>query len=207
MKFELIRPNDEILTPGSRVVSRSWFQWFRELAGNLGFDRSVAVYDRLHFPARLLDDTGATLSRAAIDGNLTGVGFPHSSDEYVQIEGRLPNNYRDGSDVVPYLVWAPSNTNTDDCLWSFEYAFAADGSLFSATSETKADAGGGTAGAGQLVEFTTITGTALRKGDNVLMRFGRVGADGDDTFSGVAILLGVGLAYPVESIGEKARHP
>lgn len=136
-------------------------------------------------------------------GNVSTYGFATGDFFYGAFE--IPHNYKEGSDLDVHIHWAPSSTNTGDCVWAFEYTIANKNGTFGATAILAAtQAGSGTALKHQYLEFSpTITGTSIKVGAIIMYRLLRNAVG--DTFTGTALGCSLGIHYQCDSIGSNAE--
>lgn len=116
----------------------------------------------------------------------------------------IPHDYKEGTAIYPHIHWSPSNTNTGNCVWQFDYVKEnINGTFSSVTNLTITQAGSGTALGHQLAETNIpIPGTGMKIGDIVIFRLGR--ATGD-AFTGDAFLHSVGVHYEIDKVGSDAK--
>lgn len=114
----------------------------------------------------------------------------------------IPHNYREGTDLEVHVHWAPSSTNTGNCVWKFNAVAAGmEGGAFTAIAEmTATDAGGGVALGHQYASFGSISGVGHQIGDIIAFELKRPTGD---AFTGDAFLLSIGIHYQCDSIGSK----
>jgi hypothetical protein len=206
MKLNFPNASDPIVE-GEKPMARSWLRWFGRLFSILGLDGSLIIWRDLWTDTNAMTrDRG--LSTVTIATNITGIGFPAASDCAAQFAVRLPNDYVSGDDLGAFLEWAPDNTDTKNVRWVLEYSVASLGDVATAVgTKTKTVASDGVALALQRETFTDIDGASLVKGDVILIRISRKGADSADDYTGNAVLFGVGIKYSSEGIGEVEQHP
>jgi len=199
------RPGEEALDGGTVGFSRPWRNWFGDLWNEFGFNFKDPIYNGRFFSFSELDnDVGAGF--VLINGRLGALGLDNASTEGLGFSMRLPNDYVKGTDLKPYIVWAPSNAGTGTVLWYIDYSILTEGTAVPAatTIQTTANASGTTHQV-EREEMTDITGTSFTRGDILLGTISRVG--GSDTYGADALLLGVGFEYQVQGKGSRQAHP
>lgn len=200
-------PRTEQPVAGSTRMDREWYAWLRRLWVALGFDAAAPRYGDLWCDAHAMHEVGGG-SLSVISGDVDGASFAAASTTERWFTARLPNDYRDGTDVSPFLEWAPTDTNTGNCLWSLTLAPAADGETMAAAAAlTELSAGPGTANKVERVEFDDVDGDDFVRGTVIAGRIARMGADGTDTYSAASVMFGVGFKYRREGVGAERGHP
>lgn len=143
---------------------------------------------------------------STLTGNLKAVSCSASGATSIRFTGRLPNDYREGTPIYPYVAWAPSNTDTGNCRWQMRYWIGGSGDTISQTEhDAKDDAAGGTALVCQTTQMDAVSGTSFKKGDSVVITLQRRGAS--DTFTGVAYMLEFGIKYQRRGVGTPKAFP
>lgn len=135
-------------------------------------------------------------------GALRAYAFDKTADEELFFSVSMPHDWKEGSDIVAHVHWAPKDTDTGDVVWALEYSWANRNATFPAPTTITAavDAGDGTAHKHQtVVELGTISGTGKTISSILLCRVYRdVSADDYDND---AFLIEVGFHYQVDAIG------
>lgn len=192
----------EPITQAGQTAARTWFNFFHEIVASLGHSAEVTIYAEKSFD---LLSTNQSSSTVAVFGSYRAVEFANGSTVDCFASWTLPNNYIDGTELTPYVEWAPSSTNTGDVVWHITYDFASSGELWGTSTVSLTTAGGGTASARQVATFDNISGTGLAKGMTGLFKLSRVGGDAADTFTGTAIGISFGLKYRVQGVGHEVQ--
>jgi hypothetical protein len=173
---------------------------------------SGVIYNQLSIsPLQMHAETVENPSKASFGGgssltyHFTGTG---TSAQYLFGGVELPNDYKEGTDLVPYIKWASDATGAGDVAWNMAYDLVIPGfAVSSVTSVTGAATTAiGTAFFGQTSELTAITGTALEIGSVILFRLGRDPADSRDTLDDDVSLLSVGFYYRTDGVGSTAKQ-
>ena len=147
-----------------------------------------------------------TVETTATRPDLKLLDFDASTKEYAQFAIAMPKSWNLGT-VSFQAFWAPGNTNTGNCIWGLQGVGVpddgtADVAFGSAVEVT--DAGGG-AVEDVLVAGTsgaiTIDGTPADD-DYTFFQIYRDAADGSDTFTGDARLLGIKLFYTTDAAND-----
>lgn len=187
-------------------IARSWSQWLRDFWASCGFSPSVQQHSDLTVTGAEMDLSISGISWTAYVGNLYLPEFPAGADEGAAATIRLPNNYREGTALKPYLEWAPADAAAGDVDWRFEYLQVRNGAILAvaATNLDETSAAPGVASQPTRVEFDDIA-LDLRKGDSIIIRLWRLGTG--DTYAAGAHLVSCGLKYVIDGVGAEAAHP
>jgi hypothetical protein len=117
----------------------------------------------------------------------------------------LKHDYKEGSDVTPHVHFhiqsAPAG-GTDNIKWQIKYTFARDGVTFAPVTTIVKEMAVTTQYASYRADFTAITGTNLKIGDQCCFNLSRIAASADD-FAGDLYLQTVGLHYQIDTIGSR----
>ena len=116
----------------------------------------------------------------------------------------IPHSYKEGSNLVFHVHWAPVNTNAGNVLWQITYCITRDTAVQSAETTIEIQqAAPGVAWEQNRADFPAINGAALLIGDQIDFRFFRNPADGDDTYGSDAIVKTVGFHYEKDTVGSR----
>ncbi len=132
--------------------------------------------------------------------------FDASTAEYAQFAVAMPKSWNLGT-VTFQAWWTPSNTNTGNCIFGLQGVSCSDSDtadVVFGTAQEVTDAGIGT------VEDVQVTGTssamtiAGSPADNDMTFFQvyRDAADGSDTFTGDARLIGIKMYYTTDAAND-----
>lgn len=173
------------------------------LAGNYAIDTTARwVGEFVSMKAGQEDATNPPTFGASLSGTIYTWRFPASSDVYLHAAWRVPNDYEEGTDIKPAVVWSPNGTNTGNCRWELTYSITNPGSAFPAeTAVTRTDAASGTTDAPQISGFTDISGTGIERGAILEFTIARLGSDAGDTFTASANGHGVLFHYQRNATG------
>lgn len=187
---------------GAGLPTRPFFRWLYEFWEGFGFGEREVWND---LPLR----QQAIGTVAIISGSIWGVSCPDgSTTEVLRVTANLPNNYVEGTDLLPYIRWAPANTDTGICRWRLNLWVGGDGDVVTEQVETHSDdAAGGTANIRQTKQGTAFDGAAFKKGDTLIFNLQRIGGSASDTFAGTAYMLDFGIKYRIEGAGTTAPFP
>ena len=142
----------------------------------------------------------------ALRPDLKVLDFDAGTAEYAQFAIAMPKSWNLGT-VTFQAFWAPGNTNTGNCIWGLQgvsVANDATADVVFGTAQEVTDAGGG-AVEDVLVTSTssaiTIAGTPADDYYTFFQVY-RDAADGSDTFTGDARLLGIKLFYTTDAAND-----
>ena len=142
----------------------------------------------------------------ALRPDLKVLDFDAATAEYAQFAIAMPKSWNLGT-VTFQAFWAPGNTNTGNCIWGLQgvsVANDATADVVFGTAQEVTDAGGG-AVEDVLVTSTssaiTIAGTPADDYYTFFQVY-RDAADGSDTFTGDARLLGIKLFYTTDAAND-----
>lgn len=184
----------------SGVLHHGWSRWLLNLAASLGWARGTPIYGDL--AAAIQEGTDANL-----DGEIALPGMGTGADTIVQFRARLPNWYRNGTDIEPFVEYVANKPDAGDVVWELGYAIGGIGDTLSETVESKTQAKPDTFDLLDRVSFTAIDGSDFAKGDVVVGKVKREGLNAADTFGYSILLVAVGFKLQREGIGWKTAHP
>ena len=123
--------------------------------------------------------------------------FTPNADEYLYFQAQMPIDIDVTKPVVPYMHWYPSTTHVGGVVWTLDYALACIGDAFPVveTTDTITVTSPGVALKHVLSPFTPIDISGCCCGTMVVCRFGRLGTDGADLFTGDAVGLEFDFHY------------
>lgn len=176
-----------------------------------GFDESV-VWDDVNASGAILTLAAANnpgkvefKTSGGVDTGITTYGM--AVGEKLSGAFELPHKYKDGSTFYPHLHYqiidAPAG-GTDKVKFKLTYSIVRGGALLTAVTSIYAESDVTTQYSFITSEFTAITGTGIRMGDQFLFTLERVAASTDD-FAGEALLATVGLHYQIDTLGSKQK--
>jgi hypothetical protein len=132
--------------------------------------------------------------------------FDAGTAEYAQFSIAMPKSWNLGT-VTWQAFWSPGNTNTGNCIFGLQGVSCTEGDtadvVFGTATEVT-DAGIGTV---EDVQVTSVSGATTIAGspaddDYTFFQVYRDAADGSDTFTGDARLLGVKLFYTTDAAND-----
>ena len=127
--------------------------------------------------------------------------FDASTAEYAQFSVAFPKSWNAGT-VTYQVYWSPGSTNTGDCIFGLQGVSCGDSDTIDVafgTGVEVTDAGIGTVEDQQITsESGAVTITNAADGEQTYFQLYRDAADGSDTFSADARVLGVRLFFTTD---------
>jgi len=158
------------------------------------------------YPATTNGSSALTqVETTALRPDLMVLDFAAAADDFAQFSIAFPKSWNEGT-VTFQVFWTPSNTNTDNCIWSLQGVSVADGATIDVaygTAVSVTDAGIGTVEDQQVSPVSgdvTITNAAVDT--QTYFQIFRDANAGTDTFSGVARLLGVKIFFTTDAAND-----
>ena len=147
-----------------------------------------------------------TVETTATRPDLKVLDFDASTQEYAQFAIAMPKSWNLGT-VTFQAFWSPSNTDTGNCIFGLQGVGVANddtADIAFGTAAEVTDAGGG---AVEDVLVTSVSGAITIAGtpaddDYTFFQVYRDAADGSDTFTGDARLLGIKLFYTTDAAND-----
>jgi cytoskeletal protein CcmA (bactofilin family) len=204
----LVVPKDKI-TIGSTAVTTTAAELNKlDGAGTLkqaGLE-TIWVPATAMYPATTNGSSDLTqVETTALRPDLMVLDFAAAADDFAQFSIGFPKSWNEGT-VTFQVFWTPSNTNTDDCIWSLQGVSVADGATIDVaygTAVSVTDAGIGTVEDQQVSPVSgavTITNAAVDT--QTYFQIFRDGNAAGDDFSGVARLLGVKIFFTTDAAND-----
>ena len=132
--------------------------------------------------------------------------FDAATDEFAQFSVAFPKSWNEGT-VTYQVYWTPSSTNTGNCLFQLQGVAVGDGDTIDVaygTGITVTDAGIGTVEDQQISPVSsavTIAGSPA-VGEQTYFQLLRNAADGSDTFTGDARVLGIRIFFTTDAAND-----
>jgi hypothetical protein len=172
----------------------------------------VAGKETIFVPAQAM--FGTTTNGAAAEAvettatrpELKVLDFDASTAEYAQFSIAMPKSWNLGT-VTFQAFWTPSTTNTGNCIFGLQGVSCTEGDtadVVFGTAQEVTDAGIGTVEDVQMTAVSsdmTIAGSPADD-DYTFFQVYRDAADGSDTFTGDARLLGIKLFYTTDAAND-----
>ena len=172
----------------------------------------VAGTETIWVPAQAMFGTttngaeAAAVETTALRPELKVLDFDAGTRENAQFSIAMPKSWNLGT-VTYQVFWSPSNTNTDNCIFGLEGVSCTEGDTADVAFGTAievTDAGIGTV---EDVQMTAVSAAMTIGGppaddDYTFFQLYRDAADGSDTFSGDARVLGIKLFYTTDAAND-----
>jgi len=172
----------------------------------------VAGTETIFVPAQAMFGTttnGAdaqAVETTALRPELKVLDFDASTAEYAQFSIAMPKSWN-LSTVTYQVFWSPGNTNTDNCIFGLQGVSCTEGDtadVVFGTAVEVTDAGIGTI---EDVQMTAVSGAVTIAGspaddDYTFFQLYRDAADGSDTFTGDARVMGIKLFYTTDAAND-----
>jgi len=172
----------------------------------------IAGTETIFIPAQAMFGTttnGAdaqAVETTATRPELKVMDFDASTAEYAQFSIAMPKSWNLGT-VTYQVFWSPSNTNTGNCIFGLQGLSCTEGDTADAvfgTAQEVTDAGVGTV---EDVQVTSVSSAMTIAGspaddDYTFFQLYRDAADGSDTFTGDARVLGIKLFYTTDAAND-----
>ena len=132
--------------------------------------------------------------------------FDASTQQYTQFTVAMPKSWNEGT-VTYQVYWSPSTTNTGNCIFGLQGVACADSDTIDVAYGTAievTDAGIGTVEDQQIAAESsamTVAGSPAA-GEQTYFQLYRKAADGGDTFTGEARVLGVKIFYTTDAAND-----
>jgi len=186
--------------------TRDWREFLDRVFSTLGWDTNKKLW-AVQFMAAMEMQELAAYTQSNPTGTIRFWNLSPSSTS-VWYGGRtLPNNYKDGTDIIPFMVWMPDDAAAGDVRLRYAAAIPnANGSM----SETLLYATAPTPEVTNkrvTTEFSALDGANLRKGDPVVVGTARLGGDAADTYPEECYFIGAGFKYQAEGLGTPEAFP
>ena len=148
----------------------------------------------------------ASVETTALRPELKVLDFDASTAQYAQFAIAMPKSWNLGT-VTYQVFWSPSTTNTGNCIFGLQGVSCSEGDTADVAFGTAievTDAGIGTV---EDVQMTAVSGAVTIAGspaddDQTFFQLYRDAADGSDTFTGEARVLGIKLFYTTDAAND-----
>ena len=171
----------------------------------------IAGKETMWIPAPAMygaDTNGADAQQVettAVRPDMKVLDFDASTAEYAQFSVGFPKSWAAGT-VTYQVYWTPSSTNTGDCIFGLQGVSCGDSDTIDVafgTGVEVTDAGIGTVEDQQITaESGAVTITAAAVGAQTYFQLYRDAADGSDTFTGDARVLGMRLFFTTSAAND-----
>lgn len=190
-------------------VGKDWYVFLRKIWEHIGAGgANHPVYADVSVPAMGLHSGYFAEPDFAqlYSGSILAAHFDPDAIEGLQGHLVLPVSYIPGTEIVPYIHWAPTDSNAGTVVWALEYSWANSGMpaeepIILPRSSTALEE------AYHVTEttFAPISGSGKNAGSAMLFSICRASTDSSDTYADDVVLLRVGLRIVVGGIGVTQR--
>jgi len=148
----------------------------------------------------------AQVETTATRPDLKVFDFDASTKQYTQFTIAMPKSWNEGT-VTYQVYWSPSTTNTGNCIFGVQGVACADSDTIDVAYGTAievTDAGIGTVEDQQITSESsamTVAGSPAA-GEQTYFQLYRDAADGSDTFTGEARVLGIKLFFTTDAAND-----
>ena len=148
----------------------------------------------------------ASVETTATRPELKVLDFDASTAQYAQFAIAMPKSWNLGT-VTYQVFWSPSTTNTGNCIFGLQGVSCSEGDTADVafgTAQEVTDAGIGTVEDVQMTSASsamTIAGSPADD-DQTFFQLYRDAADGSDTFTGEARVMGIKLFYTTDAAND-----
>ena len=148
----------------------------------------------------------AQVETTATRPDLKVFDFDASTKQYTQFTVAMPKSWNEGT-ITYQVYWSPSTTNTGNCIFGLQGVACADGDTIDVAYGTAievTDAGIGTVEDQQVTSESsamTVAGSPAA-GEQTYFQLYRDAADGSDTFTGEARVLGVKVFFTTDAAND-----
>jgi len=172
----------------------------------------IAGTETIFIPAQAMFGTTSNgadaqaVETTAVRPELKVLDFDASTAEYAQFSIAMPKSWNLGT-VTYQVFWTPSTTNTGNCIFGLQGLSCTEGDTADAVFGTAievTDAGIGTVEDVQMSAVSSDMTIAGSPADNdyTFFQLYRDAADGSDTFTGDARLMGIKLFYTTDAAND-----
>ena len=172
----------------------------------------IAGTETIFIPAQAMFGTTTNGAEAeavettATRPELKVLDFDPGTAEYAQFSIAMPKSWNLGT-VTYQVFWSPSTTNTDNCIFGLQGVSCTEGDTADVVFGTAAEVTDAGIGTVEDVQMTAVSGAVTIAGspaddDYTFFQLYRDAADGSDTFSSDARVLGIKLFYTTDAAND-----
>jgi hypothetical protein len=148
----------------------------------------------------------ASVETTALRPELKVLDFDASTAQYAQFAIAMPKSWNLGT-VTYQVFWSPSTTNTGNCIFGLQGVSCTEGDTADVAFGTAAEVTDAGIGTVEDVQMTAVSGAVTIAGspaddDQTFFQLYRDAADGSDTFTGEARVLGIKLFYTTDAAND-----
>lgn len=158
----------------------------------------------LNKPASGYPDIDEFVNESGADTGIETYAF--APTEKVSGGFEIQHDYKEGTDLTFHVHWqgiaAPAG-GTDNVKWQLIYTVSRDGTTLDATTTVVKESAITTRYSFNRSDFTAITGTNFKIGDQFLFQLSRIAASSDE-YGGDALLATCGVHYQIDTLGSRS---
>jgi hypothetical protein len=204
--LEVVQALKESVEIGQRLRSRE-DDSFVTLAEFNELDTWVRTprWDDLRFPAS--SATGLGSNPPTFNTTYGTWDFSASTTENLFFTAQLPHGWAEGTTIHPHVHWAKSTSASGDVKWEFKYRWwrirqvVDDQQTLTVTEVVPGTRDTDTAYQHMISAFDWIAVPDVQISDMITMELSRLGADSEDDYAGLAMLLEFDLHYQQDQDG------
>ncbi len=177
-----------------------------ELDGTIEFNGAATVWEDENVGDVLLGRGASAPDLVQVNsGTIYLPGFDGvNTTEQLFASIEIPHSYKQGSNLIFHVHWAPVNADVGNVLWQLTYSITEDGDAQSAETTIEIQqAAPGVAWEQNRADFPAINGAALLIENQIDFRFFRDPSDDDDTYGSDAVVKTVGFHYEKDTVGSR----
>jgi hypothetical protein len=162
-----------------------------------------SMWGLVHFPACQYDLHNLYPSR----GNDGTLGFATHLQRVMYLPFALPEDWKEGTTIYPYVVWWPGDNTAGDVVWQIDHETADVGAALPGvwtTVKTTATVSLNTMQTVYRTSLGSIAMTGLHINAVILLNVSRMGADVADTYTGYVWVVEVQVAYQRNTVGSRS---
>ena len=148
----------------------------------------------------------ASVETTALRPELKVLDFDASTAQYAQFAIAMPKSWNLGT-VTYQVFWSPSTTNTGNCIFGLQGLATTEGDTADAVFGTAVEVEDDGIGTIEDVQMSAVSGAVTIAGspadnDYTFFQLYRDAADGSDTFTGDARVMGIKLFYTTDEAND-----
>jgi hypothetical protein len=163
-----------------------------------------SMWGLVHFPACLYQPHTLAPNRGG-DGTL---GFASTLQRTMYLPFVIPEDWKEGTTIYPYVVWWPHDNTAGDVVWQIDHEIADVGATLPGgwtTVKTTATVSLNTMRTVYRTSLGSISMTGLHINAVILLNVSRMGADVADTYAGAYVWVAeVQMAYQRNTVGSRS---
>jgi len=175
-----------------------------ESDGTLEFNGTATVFGVITIPVNSM--IRSVSAPPALTGYKAGYsfGFDAATQEIATFRIELPPDYKEGTDIVFYVHWTPSDNGAGNVVWRIDYSWANVDAAFPVDTEVSVTvAADGVTDKHQRDAFSAFSGTGKTIGSVLLCSIMRYGDNVADTYANDVLLHCLSVHYEKDTIGSR----